>query len=164
MSNPPLWVFLVLAALVVLGLRQTQPGTMSRGRLLLVPLVMAALSFSALSRLFGLSVLPVLAWAVGVLVPVVLRRPLLRQPGAAFSASRQVFEVQGSWLPLLLMLSIFALRFVATAGVHVDPDLATSTAFATVMAAAFGLPSGVFVARALLILGTAYGPRKVLVA
>src|SRR5438874_10193438 len=84
------------------------------------------------------------------------RRGCAQRAGLAPAARRaRGGAVPGSIVPLLLMLAIFAVRFVVGAVGAVAPALAAQPPFIAIVAAALGLASGLFAARAWRILRAA---------
>jgi len=79
---------------------------------------------------------------------------------AVFLEPERKFQIAGSWVPLGLMMAIFALRFAATAAVHMRLLGGGESLAAIGFALGFGVLSGVFVARSILIFGKAYGRRE----
>ena len=73
----------------------------------------------------------------------------------AYTAATRSFLVEGSWLPLAVMMLIFFTRYAVTVTLAINPGLAASPWLATGVSAAYGLMSGAFLARALRILGSA---------
>ena len=53
LSNTPTWVFAVFAALIAIGLMQTRPRTVSRRRLIVLPVVVAGYSLYGVAMASG---------------------------------------------------------------------------------------------------------------
>jgi hypothetical protein len=145
-ASLPLWPFLILAGLVMLGYRQSRDRVVLPGTLARVALVMLGLSLYGVTTAFGPHMVPVLAWAAGFAAAVFLGGPLLAPRGLAREGA--AVRLPGSWVPLGLMLGIFmtkfGLGFAAGMGAHVLQQ----AWFAAVVSAMLGLFSGVFAARA----------------
>ena len=148
-QHTPAWVWGLLAALVALGLRQTRPLEMSLTRATVLPLVLAALSLSGVLRAFGHMPVALLAWAAGIAAALLLARNAVSVRGASWSASRRMLQVPGSWLPLALIISLFAVKYGAGASLALAPALASDITFAALCSLAYGSFSGLFLARAL---------------
>jgi hypothetical protein len=58
------------------------------------------------------------------------------------------FAIGGSWTPLVLVLSIFMLRYIGSASMAIVPQLAEVPLFAGVASLLYGLPTGLLAARA----------------
>ena len=147
--HTPIWVGALLALLLWLGFKQSQPGQPSLLRITVVPLVLTSLSlFGALSA-FGSVPAVMLTWlaAAAVLTMGVLQRPL---PDATrYDARTRTFQVPGSWVPLVLMMGIFANKYVVGVTLSMHPGLAHEATFTLGFSALYGAFSGVFAARAI---------------
>jgi len=151
-SQIPLWPFAILALLLALGLWQRRTREVSWSAPVAVAAAFLALSFYGVASAFGVSLFPLLAWAAGLVLAVTLGSQVFAPRGLRPTAHPNRVLVPGSWLPLGLMLSIFAVKFlvgfVAGAGLTVG----TSAWFAPAVSLALGVLSGGFVVRALAVL------------
>lgn len=145
----PAWVPALLLGLVVLGYRQSQPRVVRPQALVAVALAMFGLSLFGVVSAFGGDPIALLAWAAGYAATLRLgARPF----GAGrLSAVGTSVHVPGSWVPLALILAIFAAKFLLgfAAGVHA-PWL-HQAGFVAAMSAVLGALSGGFGARALAV-------------
>jgi len=66
LSHTPTYVWAILAALVLLGSLQLRRQRMSRGRLLVAPVAMGALSLWSVTAAFGAKPAVVAAWLIGM--------------------------------------------------------------------------------------------------
>lgn len=162
-AHTPSWVWLLLAALVALGLMQARDHSLPRARVLLQPVALGALSlYSAMSALSASSAWPaagaqvsILAiWWLGAALGLALNRRLMLPRKVSVQANGR-FAIGGSWSPLVLLMSIFLMRYVSGASLAIAPQLAGDVGFAITMCLAYGLPSGLLAARAWRILGHA---------
>jgi len=150
LQNTPYWVWGIFVLLLVLGLSQTRARKVSRVLVFLLPAIMIPLSLSAILGMFGANPLPLAAWALGIVAAFVLNQFVFRAPAAVrYDRALQKFEVGGSFVPLVLMMTIFLARFVVGVTRAVNPSLTGSAAFIGVVSAVLGLCSGLFAARAM---------------
>lgn len=145
-STLPLWPLLILALLIALGVRQSRDRLVRPQTLARLAAAMLALSLYGVASAFGAHALPLLAWAVGLTAVLVLGQRvlaprLLAREGAAV-------RLQGSWLPLALMLGIFAAKFVLGFAAGVGSPVVHEAWFVAAASLTFGLLSGAFAARA----------------
>ncbi|CAN7204379.1 hypothetical protein LJR168_003007 [Pseudoxanthomonas sp. LjRoot168] len=161
LTHTPLWVFGLFFGLVYLGCLQSRTRQVSRGRLIVLPVAMLAWSLYSVWSTFDAHLTALTAWAcawVAVVAIAMLRAPSRR---VAYDASTKQFTVPGSWLPLALMMGIFFFKY-AVAVVHaMTPGLLETTTAVVVVAGTYGLFSGLFMARALRVLGVMKSPRLV---
>ena len=149
----PLWAWLVLAGLIVLGGLQTMPRRMPLAAILILPVVMTALSLYSVGVSFADHVASFGAWGTGAVTALMLNGLMLRSPGGVrYDADARRFELPGSFAPLALMLVIFATRFAIIATVQVNPATAASAGFVLATSAALGFLAGMFASRALVIM------------
>ena len=148
-QHTPAWVWGLLATLVALGLWQTRALEMSLARVTVLPLVLTALSLSGVLSAFGHMPVALGAWATGMAAAIGLARKAVSVRGASWSASRGLLQVPGSWLPLVLIVSLFAVKYGAGVSLALAPALARDITFAGLCSLAYGSFSGLFLARAL---------------
>lgn len=147
-SRTPVWVYVVFLALVFLGLQQRRERTIRRSRLPLLPLAMLCFSLYGISTSFGISVLPYLAWTLGFLPVFVLGQRLLRPRGAVYSPTSRSFRVPGSWVPFILMMAIFWVKYATGFVLARHLAIIQQLWFVGTVSLTLGLLSGLFAARA----------------
>jgi hypothetical protein len=154
LQHTPVWVFGLLLALIALGVSQSFPRSVTLQRITVLPLVLITWSLSGVTMSFGASPLggqALLAWVTGVAASVLLLRGRVDVSAVTFSAAARRFQLPGSWVPLVLMLSLFALKYGAGVSLAMTPQLRQSLPFVVTASLAFGAFSGVFLARTLAL-------------
>jgi len=149
LRHTPTWVFAVLVALVLLGLRQTRARRVPFAMLVALPCAMGLWSVSSLLQGFGGFAL--VAWIVLQAACVGIALALGARADVQYSPADRRFAVPGSWIPLALMMVIFFTRYAIGVLVAMHPALPGTTVFDLVVGSVCGLSSGAFVARALRI-------------
>ena len=96
-THTPVWVWGLLAALLVLGYVQTKPRTISLARSAILPIVMTALSILGTVTTFALQPSIAAAWLISAIVGVVLLLKVFSQSADQFDAAHQVFHVRFVW-------------------------------------------------------------------
>lgn len=160
LAHVPTWVWAILAFIVVMGVRQSRDQSMSRGRLLILPIVWLAFGFWGVETTFGLHAAPLLAWVAGLAASLALVRRS-GWPGGAYAegkAEAQRYFVPGSWTPMALMLTIFCAKFALGMSLAMNPALAQQAAAAIGFSALFGALSGAFLGRSRNILARGVRP------
>ncbi len=150
-SHTPPWVWIILAALVALGLRQSRDHVVSRARLLAQPLGLGALSLVLIASAFGLHALSLAGCAAGLALGMALSRPLALPRRVQVLAGDR-WLIGGSWAPLALLMLVFWLRYAVAASMAVSPGLAQTALFVLAAGLLYGAASGLFLARALRVL------------
>lgn len=151
LQQTPHWVWGLLAALTVLGMKQTLPRLRSVRSATALPVVMAALSFYGVASVFLHQPVALAAWAVGVVATLCLCNALGVWRGVEWSAADRSLLVPGSWLPLILFLTLFFLKFGVSIAVAQTPALTFDAGFAGLVGLAYGGFSGVFLARGIVM-------------
>lgn len=147
-THTPLWVWTILVVLVWVGFKQSVARSVSLRRITVLPVVMTGLSLAGTATAFGASAPVLLAWGAGAAVAaaVVMNRTL---PHATqYNPWTELFELPGSWTPLVLMVGIFITKYAAGVALAMQPHLALDALFSQSIGALYGGFSGVFVARA----------------
>ncbi|WP_338139993.1 DUF6622 family protein [Roseateles puraquae] len=142
----PLWPLLILALLIALGWRQSRDRLVQPKTLVRLAVIMLALSLYGVASAFGVQALPLLAWAAGLSAVLTLGRHALAP--RILAREGMAVRLQGSWLPLALMLGIFADKFVLGVAAGVGSPVVHEAWFVAAASLSFGLFSGAFAARA----------------
>lgn len=151
LKRTPSWVFVLFFALVALGYFQSRDRTISRGRVAIFPLAMIALSFYGVLSAFGNVPASLALWGLGVSLAAGLGVRLGAPQGVIFHAQSRSFFVPGSWLPMVLMMAIFFTKYAVAVILARHLPLADEGAFVVSVSLCYGLFSGVFLARAMVI-------------
>lgn len=147
LEHTPLWVYAILAYVVFLGLRQSVDHRRTLRRATLMPLAMATLSLSGLQSSFAREPIALAAWAFGLVVVLAVARALRVWPTVRWLPEEQMVFVPGSWVPLVLMLGIFVVKFTLSVLLARHPSLASARHFVAVTGLAYGCFTGAFVSR-----------------
>lgn len=146
LTHTPLYVWAILAFLVWRGVTEMRDRELAPQRLFILPLVMLALSFQDIAVRLGAGVAVLTVWSVGCALAGLLTwrmaRPFImaaREPGRV--------RVRGSRLPLVLMMTIFAVKYATGVALAVQPQLAQQVAPALAIGALYGIFNGVFLGR-----------------
>lgn len=148
-QHTPAWVWGLLAALSAVGLSQTRPRAISVLRVTVLPLVLIGLSLTGVFSAFGHFPVALGGWAAGFGVALTFARSAVAVRGASWIESRNMIHVPGSWLPLILILTLFAIKYIAGVNLAMHPELHGNATFAGLCSLGYGFFSGLFLARAL---------------
>lgn len=156
-QKTPLWVWMVLIALVALGASQCFARSASVRRTLLMPIALAVFSAWGIGSAFsaaphGVGVLA--AWLVVAGAVAALSLWLRQTPPQRvhYDAAQQRFQLPGTTGPLLLILGIFLMKWAVGVELALQPFLAYDSQFALQITAAYGAINGVLFARAVRLL------------
>nr|WP_297350527.1 DUF6622 family protein [uncultured Caldimonas sp.] len=161
-QKAPLWVWPLLAGLVALGVSQRRDRSIALPRATIVPLVMVGLSFVAVTSAFGAPSAALLTWAAGLAAAAGVAHLGGMWSGIVWRAAERRLHVPGSWMPLVLILAIFATRFTVGALIATQPALKAAPMFGMGVGLAYGLFSGLFLGRGMAMWHAARGARPAL--
>lgn len=148
-THTPTWVFVLFAALLALGLSQTRTRPASLRQVVLRPLPLVALSGWGAISAAAAQPLAIVLWAASLVALAAALRGGTPAAGTRFDPATRTFTLPGSWVPLLLILGIFSVKYFAGAAMALHPSLATQATFALPMATLSGVFSGILVGRIL---------------
>lgn len=143
-SHTPLYVWAILAFLVYRGVLASRAREVTLRKLCIIPLVMLALSLSGVHGSFGFDGVAPFAWAAGALAGGLLAWSLTNPRKVAAFPERGTMQLAGSWLPLMLMMSIFCMKYAVAVSLAIHPAYAHATGFVLFVCAAYGCFSGIF--------------------
>jgi len=159
LQRTPPWVFVVFAVLLILGTLQARTRELGRLRIALMPAIFLPLSLWSIWNAFGSSAMAYGGWLAGVGAALLLNYYTRLPRQVSYSNDTRLFRVEGSWIPLAMMMAIFFARYAIAVATAMQPALNGMPAFAAAVGFAYGLFSGTFLARALRILDAAAMPR-----
>lgn len=160
LSNTPLWVWGLLAGLVVLGLTQVRNRTAGLPRIVILPLALGAFSLWGTLSAFGATPAVVIAWtlAAGATLYAVLRRPV--PAGTRYDGVARQFHLPGSWVPMVLILGIFLTKYAVGVTLAMRPELKVHADFTLAVALVSGAFSGIFAGRTVRLLRLVARPAR----
>lgn len=149
LAHVPTWVYGLFALLLALGLLFTRARAVHP----VVPTLMAmgfgCYSLYGVISSFGASPATVASWATGMAVSAFLVRPHFGPRELSLVPGSPKILVPGSWLPLALMMGIFAVKFFVGVVRGARLPVGTEVWFAPAVCLTLGLLSGGFTARGL---------------
>lgn len=151
-THTPLWVWALAAGLLALGLWQRRTRRVAPAALLGLPLGMLALGLWTMAPAFVQLPVTVMIWLLALGGGLALGRCLPAPRGAAWLPATRRLHLPGSWLPLLLIGTIFSLRYASAITLALNPALRQDLIFQAPLALVFGLLGGIFLGRSLGLL------------
>ena len=150
-SHTPFWVWLILAVITSIGLRQTRDNIVTLRRLVIAPMALGLYSLIGSTLTFGASAGVVASWLSGLALAT-LASHTLDWPRKVRAVPGGRFALPGSVAPLLAMWAIFSLRYIGTVMVILHPGWAAEPWMKLGMPLAVGALSGVLLARTIAAL------------
>ncbi|WP_226929525.1 DUF6622 family protein [Janthinobacterium aquaticum] len=143
-SHTPLYVWAILGFLVYRGVLASRTRELSLRKLCVIPLVMLVLSLTGVVGSFGLHGVAPYAWAVGMLAGTALAWKLGNPRSITAFPGRGTVQRAGSWLPLILMLAIFCMKYAVAVTLAVAPAQVHAAGFVLTVCSLYGVFSGIF--------------------
>lgn len=147
LQHVPRWVWVLLVALITLGVSQSFPRRRSVRSSIVFPVAMIALSFYGVVSVFQYNAAALAAWLAGVMGAVMASQAIGAWGGIRWSEADEMLLVPGSWVPLMLILGIFTVKFGVGVALGMHAGLANDALFATLISLTYGSFSGVFLSR-----------------
>jgi len=150
-SHVPAWPFAILAVLVALGIWQSRPRVVRPIASAILAAAFLGFSLFGVVSSFGGRLELLITWVLGIVLAATAGARLFAPRGLAHGATEGFVHVPGSWLPLGLMLGIFAVKFVVGFVAGAKLSIGSSNWFAVAVSGVLGILSGGFFARAVAI-------------
>ena len=146
--HTPLWVWAVLAYLIFVGIKSSRDHEVAGARVFIVPAIITLL---ALSHVFADEVTAIkqVALALGLVLGVLVGYWRHRSSGARVIAPGRLF-LKGSWGNMIVLMTIFAIRYVSNVMAEVAPETAASVPVTATTTAISGFLMGMSISLALL--------------
>ncbi|HEX8405819.1 MAG TPA: DUF6622 family protein [Duganella sp.] len=145
-SHTPVYVWALLAFLVYRGVLATDDREVAFGKLFIIPAVMVAISLAAIDGHGPLGAGVWGVWLTGLLAGAALTGLAGKGPVVVNRGAGTVLQ-RGSWLPLTMMLTVFATKYAVAVMSAMHPGLQGQTMFVLAVSVLFGLFNGFFVGR-----------------
>ena len=152
LTQTPIWVWLLLALLTSIGLNQTRTRTVSRTRVVLVPVLLKAFSLFGTVSVFSGSALAIGAWllAVGSTLAVTWGMPV--HTDTRYDPVTRAFHLPGSWLPFTVILGVFCVKYPAGVLQSMQSPLLHNLALMLPASILTGILSGLLSARGIRLM------------
>lgn len=146
-SHTPLWVWAIFVALLWLGGSQLLPRRVTLRRITLIPVAMSGLSLYGVTSAFGSNPLALACWMLALLATLIAATGRTLPAGARYHPADRHFSLPGSPVPLLLMMSIFIVKYAVGAVSASAPQLLHVNGVTEAVSLLYGLFSGLFLSR-----------------
>jgi uncharacterized membrane protein len=158
LSNTPVWVWGLLAALLALGFSQARARTAGIPRLVLMPLGLGAFSLWGTTSAFGASATVLGSWLAATVLLLLVVTQMRMPAGVSYDRDARKFALPGSWVPMLLILGIFMTKYAAGVALAMQPELKANGNFVLAVTTLYGVFSGIFAGRTVRLLRLALRP------
>ncbi|MFZ6658444.1 DUF6622 family protein [Undibacterium sp. TJN19] len=151
-SGTPMYVWAILGFLAFRGIKASVDRELTVRAVVIIPLVMLALSAQGILSGFGTEPLVIAAWLATMAAGAAVSWNMVNDTNVRILADKGTVFYRGSWGPLVMMMSIFVMKYVVNVALHVNPALHTNMLFAVISTALFGLFNGLFLGKMLRVL------------
>jgi hypothetical protein len=148
----PPWVYAILATLLWFGYVQSRPRLVAPKIIASVAAGLSLYSLWGVVSAFGPNVQSLASWATGFVLTISLAQHYVAPRGMSFDQATGRVQVPGSWLPMVLMMSIFCIKFGLGFAAGIGTPVVAGSATAIGASFALGILSGAFLARARAVL------------
>jgi hypothetical protein len=159
LTGAPIYAYAILPVLIWYGWMQSRTRAAGKTKVLMLPIIMTFLSLGGVVQSFGPHLPALLSWVCGFALAAVINQVLRAPSGVTYNPGTRRFQLPGSWIPLILMMLIYAAKYTVGATAILNPELAATAGFAALLSLVFGSTSGIFFARFLRIWSTSLRPR-----
>lgn len=151
-KHTPLWVFILFFILLTVGYFQSINRVLNRVKVFLLPIGMLAFSLYGTISVFGIISISLFSWLVGIVSIVLLGKKYINANSLVFFNEHKIYFIKGSWIPLILMMSIFFIKYTIGVALALKLPILNEPIFISGISLCYGIISGIFLARALVIL------------
>lgn len=143
----PKWVFGLLAGLIVLGLIQARTRQVPVKVVFIVPVAMTMMSLIGTLMDLGFTAITISCWLLGAVSLTLLLFKITSNSSVAYNDTTRKLTLQGSWIPLLVILAIFCTRYALGMSFGMNLAIVHEFYFAPFMSFILGALSGYFIAQ-----------------
>lgn len=147
LARTPWWVWLLFLFLLWIGARALRPATMPFWRLAILPAVFLVWGLQGLVARYPLGAFSLGIWLVAVTIGIALGLLLVARVVLRADRSRGLVWLPGGVTTLVLILVIFAARYVFGVLQGMTPSIIADPQFLVADVGLAGLVSGMFVGR-----------------
>ena len=150
LEKTPLWVFILFGLLCVLGYVQSKDRTLGYQRALIIPYVLFLFSLYGVISSFGVGI-SLLFWVVAMGGGIVLGLKMSVTHAMVYLPQRHAFIIKGSWVWLGVIMTLFFIKYTVGVLLAREVLLAQTFIFEASVSAVYGLFSGFFFARVIVL-------------
>ena len=150
LEKTPDWVFILFGILLMFGYVQSKDRTLSYRQALLMPYAMFLFSLYGVLASFGWDY-TLLLWVVGIGIGIFIGMRLSVVHAMVYVPTNQSFIIKGSWFWCALIMLLFCVKYSIGVMLARQLDVVHTLFFSASVSAIYGLFSGIFFARVLVL-------------
>lgn len=144
-THTPIWVWVVLALLIYLGILQRKNRPIQRWRLLIMPAIFLPLSLITLSTSSNIN-LSTITFVLAMMVSFGVAKCHFYKHPIIYQNKQEQWIQRGSFIPLTVYLMIFMCRYIISASQAMRLSYIDGNGFAVFMGVSLGLGLGILLA------------------
>ncbi len=151
-KHTPIWVFVLFIALLYLGYSQSKDRQVNANRIFILPVAMILLSLYGILSAFGTMVMSYIVWFLAGSISLLLGLKIFSLKRIEYNPLEKVFHIPGSWIPMLLILVIFFIKYFVGVVVAKELPMIHQIEFILCISILYGCISGLFLSRSIIVL------------
>lgn len=145
--HTPWWVYALLIYLITVGVYASKTRVVSLKKLFVLPAIFLAMSVNTFISSVQIHFLTISAYLLSLLLGIGGGWMLVQQQDLKIDKQRDLIQIPGSWVTLVLTLIIFAAKYYFGYALATDPEKAHDTFFEIMMLGVSGICTGLFMGR-----------------
>ncbi|WP_419765392.1 MAG: DUF6622 family protein [Arcobacter sp.] len=151
-KDTPIWVFILFISLLFLGYTQTKDRKVKLKRIFILPTAMILLSLFGIFSAFGTVITALVLWFISGFIFLLIGLKLSFPKNIKYNVSEDVFYVSGSWIPMILILIIFCIKYFVGVAIARELPIINELEFIMSVSFLYGSLSGIFLSRSIVIM------------
>jgi hypothetical protein len=151
LQHTPFQVWIIFVILISFGISLSLPRRRTLRSAVMIPVVMIAMSCYGVVAGFSHQAPALAAWATGVVASLMHAHITGAWSGIRWSEKHRRLIIPGSWGPMILMMGLFATKYIANVLLAISPELKFDLGFMAVAGFSYGAFSGAFLARGVVM-------------
>ncbi len=149
--NTPFYIYWMFFSLIAVGYMQSKTRKLGIRRALIMPILLCSLSFLGFLLDFGLTFLSsffyFLGFCLGLYLAILLNKKFSIMQQIQYSFSKRSFVIQGSFIPLSMMMFVFFIKYFVGVITVINQELLLQKEFIMFFCILYGLFSALFFMR-----------------
>lgn len=144
----PFYIWTLLIYLIFIGIKASKTNTLPLKVLMIMPIAICGWSCYTLFARYEISYQILFYWSCSIGTGICTGLWMMNRINLKFDKEKKLVEFPGSWVPLLLSMTIFSVRYFLGVSYSLDPELTQNNFFLTMELGAI-LITGCFAGRLL---------------
>ncbi len=147
LTHTPLYVYWIFFSLLIVGITQVKTRQIGFKRAIVIPVILILLSIYAIFHDFGINFFGLLFWFCGIVFVLLINIIIKNQKEIKYSKTSKVFTVEGSFIPLLMMMLLFFTKYTVGVVTAQNLELLHTSVFIGTISFFYGIFLGTYILR-----------------